>query len=56
VDSKRIHENISSIVQVIPMPLINTIPYIATLMVVAGVIGKSKPPRSVGTPYRRELD
>jgi len=49
-------KNISSIVQVIPMPLINTIPYIATLMVVAGVIGKSKPPRSVGTPYRRELD
>ncbi len=47
-------KNLAYITRVIPIPLLNTVPYIATLAVVAGVIGKSRPPRSVGVPYRRE--
>jgi simple sugar transport system permease protein len=49
-------KNLEYFTRAIPMPLINTIPYIATLIVVAGVIGRSRPPQSVGVPYRRELD
>ncbi|MGC9049591.1 ABC transporter permease [Pyrobaculum sp.] len=30
------------------------IPYIATLLIVAGVIGRARPPRAVGKPFRRE--
>ncbi|ABL87651.1 nucleoside ABC transporter membrane protein [Pyrobaculum islandicum DSM 4184] len=30
------------------------IPYIATLLIVAGVIGRAKPPRAVGKVFRRE--
>lgn len=30
------------------------IPYIATLLIVAGVIGRAKPPRALGKPFRRE--
>ncbi len=43
-----------SLKAVIPITLLNTIPYIATLVVVAGVVGKVRPPRKVGVPYRRE--
>ncbi len=38
----------------LPPTLMNTIPYIVTLAVVAGFIGKSRPPAWVGRPYRRE--
>jgi len=47
-------KNIGWLKAIIPVTLINTIPYIATLAVTAGVIGRSKPPRSVGKPYLRE--
>ncbi|MCY0868561.1 MAG: ABC transporter permease [Desulfurococcus sp.] len=47
-------KNIEAAKAIIPVPLMNTIPYIATLLVTIGVIGKSKPPRSVGIPYVRE--
>lgn len=47
-------KNIESAKALIPLPLINTIPYIATLLVVAGLIGKSRPPAFTGTPYQRE--
>jgi nucleoside ABC transporter membrane protein len=30
------------------------LPYIATLLVVAGVIGRAKPPRALGKPFRKE--
>ncbi|ABM81239.1 ABC transporter permease [Hyperthermus butylicus] len=39
---------------VVPDTLLNTIPYIVTLAAVAGVLGKVKPPRHVGIPYKRE--
>jgi len=38
----------------IPIPLINTIPYIATLAITAGLIGRARPPRHVGKPYKKE--
>ncbi len=47
-------KNIGWLKAVIPITLINTIPYIATLVVTAGVIGRSRPPRHVGRPYKRE--
>ncbi len=39
---------------VIPSPLLNTIPYLVTLAAVAGVLGRVRPPRHVGIPYKRE--
>ncbi|MEO3992868.1 MAG: ABC transporter permease [Desulfurococcaceae archaeon TW002] len=39
---------------VVPVTIINTLPYVVTLVVVAGVIGRAKPPRKVGIPYLRE--
>ena len=49
-------KNIEAAKALIPIPLMNTIPYIATLLVTIGVIGRSRPPRSVGVPYIRERD
>jgi ABC-type uncharacterized transport system permease subunit len=40
--------------EVVPLPLMETIPYVATLAVTAGVIGRARPPRFAGRPYRRE--
>ena len=34
--------------------LFNTLPYVLTLIAVAGVIGRSIPPASIGRPYRRQ--
>lgn len=39
---------------VIPVTIINTLPYIVTLAAVAGIIGRAKPPRKSGVPYLRE--
>ncbi|MGC9012492.1 ABC transporter permease [Thermogladius sp.] len=47
-------KNIGWLKEIIPVHLFNTIPYVATLVVVAGVIGKSRPPKYVGVPYKRE--
>ncbi|WP_434731160.1 ABC transporter permease [Thermogladius sp. KZ2Tp1] len=47
-------KNIGWLKEIIPVDLFNTIPYVATLVVVAGVIGKSRPPKYVGVPYKRE--
>lgn len=47
-------KNIGTIKAIIPIPLLNTIPYVATLVVTAGLIGKSRPPTHIGRPYRRE--
>ncbi len=38
----------------IPDTLINTLPYVVTLIAVAGVLGRVQPPRHAGIPYRRE--
>ncbi len=47
-------KNIGWLKQLIPVDLFNTIPYVATLVVVAGLIGRSRPPKYVGVPYKRE--
>ncbi len=47
-------KNMAAIKAIIPVTLMNTIPYIATIAVVAGLIGRSRPPAHVGRPYKRE--
>ncbi|NJF24696.1 ABC transporter permease [Thermococcus sp. Bubb.Bath] len=39
---------------IIPGQFILMLPYIMTLIIVAGIIGKAKPPKWDGIPYRRE--
>ncbi|WP_297421297.1 ABC transporter permease [Thermococcus sp.] len=38
----------------IPWQFIATLPYVVTLIVVAGIIGRARPPKWDGIPYRRE--
>jgi general nucleoside transport system permease protein len=38
----------------IPVQLIQIIPYVLTLVVLAGFIGRAIPPREIGTPYVKE--
>lgn len=38
----------------IPWQFIATLPYVVTLLVVAGIIGKAKLPKADGKPYKRE--
>lgn len=38
----------------IPVQMINIIPYVLTLIVLAGFIGRAIPPRAIGTPYIKE--
>ena len=45
---------ISSLKQVIPVTLLNIIPYVVTLAVTAGVLGRSRPPKYAGVPYKKE--
>lgn len=47
-------KNIEVVKAIIPIPLLNIIPYVATLSVVAGFVGRSRPPANVGKSYQRE--
>ena len=38
----------------IPVQVIQTIPYVLTLVVLAGLIGRAIPPRAIGIPYVKE--
>ncbi|HWP42708.1 MAG TPA: ABC transporter permease [Blastocatellia bacterium] len=38
----------------IPVQMIQIIPYVLTLVVLAGFIGRAVPPRAIGTPYVKE--
>ena len=38
----------------IPVQFIQMVPYILTIVVLAGFIGSSRPPRALGTPYQKE--
>ncbi len=38
----------------IPVQFIQMVPYILTIIVLAGFIGSSRPPRALGTPYQKE--
>ena len=38
----------------IPTDLILVLPYVLTVILLAGFIGKATPPRAIGTPYIKE--
>lgn len=38
----------------IPVQFINMVPYVLTIVVLAGFIGSSRPPRALGIPYQKE--
>ncbi|HED31431.1 MAG TPA: ABC transporter permease [Prosthecochloris aestuarii] len=38
----------------LPSQLVQALPYLITLLVLAGFVGKSDPPREAGLPYRKE--
>ena len=38
----------------IPVQFIQMVPYILTIVVLAGFIGSSRPPRALGIPYQKE--
>jgi simple sugar transport system permease protein len=38
----------------IPVQVIQIIPYVLTLVVLAGFIGRATPPRAIGVPYVKE--
>ncbi|NJE84477.1 ABC transporter permease [Thermococcus sp. CX2] len=40
--------------QVVPWQFVQMLPYVMTLIIVAGVIGKVRPPKWDGRPYKRE--
>jgi ABC-type uncharacterized transport system permease subunit len=39
----------------IPVQFIQMVPYVLTIVVLAGFIGSSRPPRALGIPYQKEL-
>jgi simple sugar transport system permease protein len=46
---------VETVVQVkVPVPLLDALPYILTVIVLAGFIGKAIPPRAGGEPYVKE--
>jgi ABC-type uncharacterized transport system permease subunit len=38
----------------IPVQFIQIIPYVLTMVVLAGFIGRATPPKAIGTPYIKE--
>jgi simple sugar transport system permease protein len=38
----------------IPVQFVQMVPYILTIIVLAGFIGSSRPPRALGIPYEKE--
>jgi simple sugar transport system permease protein len=46
--------NLPGIKEVVPWQFVAMIPYVVTLLVVAGVIGRVRFPKALGAPYRRE--
>ncbi|USS40000.1 ABC transporter permease [Thermococcus aggregans] len=40
--------------KIIPWQFVATLPYLVTLIIVAGIIGKVRPPKADGKPYKRE--
>jgi len=39
---------------IVPDQLLGAIPYIATLVIVSGLVGRARPPKASGKPYKRE--
>jgi general nucleoside transport system permease protein len=40
--------------QPIPVQFIQILPYVVTMLVLAGFVGRSRPPKALGTPFRRD--
>jgi simple sugar transport system permease protein len=38
----------------VPVPALDALPYILTVVVLAGLVGKAIPPRAGGEPYVKE--
>jgi simple sugar transport system permease protein len=38
----------------VPVPALDALPYILTVIVLAGLVGKATPPRAGGEPYVKE--
>jgi ABC-type uncharacterized transport system permease subunit len=38
----------------IPVQFVQMIPYVVTIVVLAGFIGQSRAPRAIGIPYEKE--
>jgi simple sugar transport system permease protein len=38
----------------IPVQFIQNVPYVLTIVVLAGFIGQSRPPQALGRPYQKE--
>ena len=46
---------VQAVVQVkVPVPALDALPYILTVLVLAGFVGKAIPPRAGGEPYVKE--
>ena len=39
--------------EILPAVLVQAFPYVVTVLVLAGFIGKSRPPAAVGKPYEK---
>jgi len=38
----------------IPVQFIQILPYVVTILVLAGFVGRSRAPKALGTPFRRD--
>ena len=45
---------LQGVVPGVPVEYIQIVPYVLTMIVVAGFIGVARPPRALGTPWRKE--
>jgi general nucleoside transport system permease protein len=52
--TEAVSNQMQGIYQDIPVQFIQMVPYVLTIVVLAGFIGSSRPPRALGIPYQKE--
>ena len=52
--TEAVSNQMQGIYQNIPVQFIQMVPYVLTIVVLAGFIGSSRPPRALGIPYQKE--